>query len=58
MPDLFDVLSRDHQEVQRMLTELEIGPTAATGSSGPHPNTPASRAEGDRARGWRGGPGA
>jgi hemerythrin-like domain-containing protein len=34
MPDLFDVLSQDHQEVQRMLTELEIGPTAATGSSG------------------------
>jgi hypothetical protein len=34
MPDLFDELSQDHQEVQRMLTELEIGPTAATGSSG------------------------
>lgn len=34
MPDVFDILSQDHQEVQRMLTELEIGPTVATGSSG------------------------
>ncbi len=34
MPDVFDVLSQDHQEVKRMLTELENGPTAATGSSG------------------------
>jgi hemerythrin-like domain-containing protein len=34
MPDVFDVLGHDHQEVKRMLTELEAGPTAATGASG------------------------
>jgi hemerythrin-like domain-containing protein len=34
MPDVFEVLSQDHQEVKRILTELENGPTAATGSSG------------------------
>jgi hemerythrin-like domain-containing protein len=33
MPDVFDVLSRDHEEVKRMLSELESGPTAATGAS-------------------------
>jgi hemerythrin-like domain-containing protein len=33
MPNVFDVLGRDHQEVKRMLTELEKGPTAATGAS-------------------------
>jgi hypothetical protein len=32
MPDVFDVLSKDHEEVQRMLAELEAGPTAATGA--------------------------
>ena len=34
MPNVFDVLRQDHQEVQQMLTELEIGPTVATGSGG------------------------
>lgn len=33
MPNVFDVLSEDHQEVRRMLAELETGPTAATGAS-------------------------
>jgi hypothetical protein len=32
MPNVFDVLARDHAEVKRMLTELELGPTAATGA--------------------------
>ena len=32
MPDVFDVLSRDHEEVKRMLLEFEAGPTAATGA--------------------------
>jgi hemerythrin-like domain-containing protein len=30
MPNAFDVLARDHEEVKRMLSELELGPTAAT----------------------------
>jgi hemerythrin-like domain-containing protein len=33
MPDAFDVLGRDHEEVKRMLSELEAGPTAATGAN-------------------------
>ena len=33
MADVFDVLGRDHQEVKRMLSELEAGPTAATGAN-------------------------
>jgi hypothetical protein len=33
MPNLFDVLRHDHREVERALTELESGPTAATGAS-------------------------
>jgi hemerythrin-like domain-containing protein len=33
MASVFDVLARDHQEVKRMLTELELGPTAATGAN-------------------------
>ena len=33
MPDVFDVLRHDHEEVKRMLDELESGPTAATGAS-------------------------
>jgi hemerythrin-like domain-containing protein len=33
MPSAFDVLARDHEEVKRMLTELELGPTAATGAN-------------------------
>jgi hemerythrin superfamily protein len=33
MPGVFDVLSKDHEEVKRMLTELELGPTAATGAT-------------------------
>jgi hemerythrin-like domain-containing protein len=32
MPSVFDVLDRDHQEVKQMLSELEKGPTAATGA--------------------------
>jgi hemerythrin-like domain-containing protein len=33
MPGVFDVLSQDHQEVKRMLAELEKGPTKATGAT-------------------------
>jgi hemerythrin superfamily protein len=33
MPSVFDVLGHDHDEVKRMLDELETGPTAATGAS-------------------------
>jgi hypothetical protein len=33
MPSAFGVLGRDHEEVKRMLAELELGPTAATGAS-------------------------
>ena len=33
MPSAFDVLAKDHLEVKRMLTELELGPTAATGAN-------------------------
>jgi hypothetical protein len=33
MPDVFDVLSRDHREVEQMLSALESGPTAAAGAS-------------------------
>jgi hemerythrin-like domain-containing protein len=36
MPSVFDVLSHDHEEVKRMLSELETGPTAATGASDNH----------------------
>jgi hypothetical protein len=32
MPTVFDLLGRDHQEVRQMLTELETGPTIATGA--------------------------
>jgi multidrug efflux pump subunit AcrA (membrane-fusion protein) len=32
MPNVFDVLAKDHEEVKRMLSELELGPTAATGA--------------------------
>ena len=32
MASAFDVLAKDHAEVKRMLTELELGPTAATGA--------------------------
>jgi hypothetical protein len=34
MPDVFQVLRRDHDEVQAMLAQLEAGPTAAEGASG------------------------
>jgi len=34
MPDVFDVLSHDHEEVKQMLAELETGPTAMTGATG------------------------
>ena len=33
MPSVFEVLSRDHEEVKQMLSELEKGPTAADGAS-------------------------
>ena len=33
MPNVFDVLSKDHQEVKDMLIELEKGPTAARGAT-------------------------
>ena len=33
MPSAFDVLAKDHQEVKDMLTELEKGPTAASGAT-------------------------
>lgn len=33
MPSAFDVLGKDHVEVKRMLSELEKGPTAASGAS-------------------------
>jgi hypothetical protein len=33
MTSVFDVLGRDHEEVKRMLLELELGPTAASGAS-------------------------
>ena len=36
MPSVFDVLGQDHQEVRRMLSELEKGPTATTGASDNH----------------------
>jgi hemerythrin-like domain-containing protein len=32
MPNAFDVLAKDHQEVKEMLAELERGPVAATGA--------------------------
>ena len=33
MASVFEVLSRDHEEVKRTLSEFEAGPTAATGAS-------------------------
>ena len=33
MPSVFEVLGRDHEEVKRMLSESEKGPTAADGAS-------------------------
>lgn len=33
MSNAFDVLAKDHAEVKRMLTELELGPTAAAGAN-------------------------
>ena len=33
MPNAFEVLAEDHREVLRLLTELELGPTAATGAN-------------------------
>jgi hemerythrin-like domain-containing protein len=33
MANVFDVLRRDHEEVQRLLTELESGTTAAAGAN-------------------------
>jgi hemerythrin-like domain-containing protein len=36
MPSVFDVLGTAHQEVKRMLAELEKGPTVMTGASDNH----------------------
>ena len=36
MPSVFEVLGQDHQEVKRMLAELEKGPTAGSGASDNH----------------------
>jgi hypothetical protein len=36
MLSVFDVLGRDHLEVQRMLAELETGPTWTSGATAPH----------------------
>lgn len=33
MPSVFDVLGHDHDEVKRMLSDFETGPTAVTGAS-------------------------
>src|ERR1700730_17199028 len=33
MPSVFEVLSRDHEEVKQMLSEFEKGPTGANGAS-------------------------
>jgi hypothetical protein len=33
MADVFRVLSQDHEEVKRMLAELEKGPTRVTGAA-------------------------
>ena len=33
MPNAFEVLAKDHREVLRMLSELELGPTAAAGAN-------------------------
>jgi len=33
MASAFEVLAKDHEEVRRMLSELELGPTAATGAT-------------------------
>ena len=33
MPSVFEVLSRDHEEVKQMLSDFEKGPTAADGAS-------------------------
>jgi hypothetical protein len=33
MPNVFEVLRRDHEQVKQVLTEFEAGPTAATGAS-------------------------
>jgi hypothetical protein len=35
MSDAFEVLSRDHDELKRMLLELETGPTMETGATAP-----------------------
>jgi hypothetical protein len=33
MPNVFEVLASDHEQVKQMLTEFEAGPTAATGAT-------------------------
>ena len=33
MEDVFDALARDHEDVRQMLSELEKGPTVATGAT-------------------------
>jgi hemerythrin-like domain-containing protein len=34
MPNVFDVLGHDHEEIKQMLAELEAAPTTATGADG------------------------
>jgi hemerythrin superfamily protein len=34
MPNVFEVLANDHEQVQRMLTEFEATPTAVSGATG------------------------
>ena len=33
MPNVFEVLSSDHEQVKRVLREFESGPTSATGAT-------------------------
>ena len=37
MPSVFEVRSRDHEEVKQMLSEFEKGPTAANGAGQDQP---------------------
>jgi hypothetical protein len=43
MADVFTVLGQDHQEVKRMLAELENGPTKATGAIEDRVSSPCTR---------------
>jgi hypothetical protein len=52
MADIFAVLGHDHEEAKRMLTELETGPTVATGTNG-HQRAAQEDGRGSRDRGRR-----